>query len=85
MRPPTLAVWFAVAGFLLAVLFVVLGDVSLEPGDHPRWLMAGSRPLLVAYAILMGFCLPGFFVNFMLMAIVPGFLFQIELRGDRAT
>ena len=78
MRPPRKAVWFAVAGFLLAALFVALGDVSFEPSDHPRWLMAGfkagSRSVVIPYFILVGFCLPGFWVNYVLMAITSELL-----------
>jgi hypothetical protein len=71
MRPAFTPVWFAVVGLLLAVLFVAMGEISIEPLDHPRWLMAGFRPVVSAYVILMGFCLPGLFVRFVLMVILP--------------
>lgn len=58
MRPPRVAVWFAIAGALMAILFLALGHVSPEPLDHPQWLMAGSWPVLVCYKVLVGFCLP---------------------------
>jgi hypothetical protein len=72
MRPPRVAVWFAVAGALLGVLFFALGHISPEPTDHPRWLMAGSRPVVLAYVVLMGFCLPAFLIDFALLSMVPG-------------
>lgn len=52
----------------MAVLFVTLGHVSPDPLDHPRWLMAGSRPVLICYTVLMGFCVPVLYLYAVLMA-----------------
>lgn len=72
MRPPRAAVWFAVVGALLGVLFFALGHISPDPSDHPRWLMAGSRPVTLAYVVFMGFCLPALLIDFGLLSMIPG-------------
>lgn len=85
MRPPRIAIWFAAAGFFLAVSFIALGGASIEPSDHPRWLMAGfkagSRPITIPYVILAGFCAPSFWVNYVLLAVTSGLLGFHELGG----
>jgi hypothetical protein len=70
MRPPRIAVRFAVAGVLLGILFLALGGVSGKPSDHPRWVMAGSWSIALCYTILTGFCLPAFFLHFSLASSV---------------
>jgi len=58
MRPRRVGIWFAMAGAFMAVIFLALGHVLPEPSDHPRWLMTGSRPVLICYTVLIGFCAP---------------------------
>lgn len=60
MRPSRVALWFATASAVMAIVFLALGHVSGEPLDHPYWLMAGCWPVVFCYTILIGFCLPCF-------------------------
>ena len=58
MRPSRVALWFATASAVMAIIFLALGYVSDEPLDHPYWLMAGYWPVVFCYSVLIGFCLP---------------------------
>jgi hypothetical protein len=58
MRPSRVALWFATASAVMAVVFLALGHFSDEPLDHPYWLMAGYWPVVFCYTVLIGFCLP---------------------------
>jgi hypothetical protein len=67
MRPSRLALWFALTSAFLAFLFLTLGNVSIEPLDHPQWLMAGYWPVRLCYAILIGYCMPGLYLSVFLL------------------